>query len=109
MIAGGQFGLRFGKVERTTVGLCVTGNEEYDKRNDCRHMPLEQQPSERSTLRIDYFAYLHRAGQHTRRYETKSEGYLLGNHLHRSTHCADNRILVVGSPTGKEHAENAYT
>ena len=50
MVAGGQLTLSLSHIERATVSLSVTGNEEYEEGDDGRNVSLEDEPFPRACI-----------------------------------------------------------
>ena len=108
MVTGCQLALCLSQVERATVGLGVTSYEEYEESQDGRHVALDDEPAPRTDLSLNDAAHLHGACEDYGRDKAEAERHLIGNHLHGATHGRHYRILVVGTPSGEEHAEYAY-
>ncbi len=107
VVAGGKLALCLSQVEWATVGFCITCNEENDECNKRGDVALEYEPAERTVLRVDYTADFHCANKNASGNQAQCKTYLIAYHLHRATHCADHRVLIVRRPTGKEHAKHS--
>src|SRR5574344_1366065 len=107
MITCGKFALSLGFVERTTVSLRITCNEEYEKSHYCRDMSFEYKPS--VSLRFNNTRQLHRSCKCNCRDKAKTERHLVRNHLNSTTHRRHDTILIVRSPTCEEYTYNSKT
>ena len=72
MITGCELALCLGKVERTTVGLGVTGNEEHEEGDDGGNVAAENQPVPWTGLCLHDARHLHCASQYHCRDETEA-------------------------------------
>ena len=106
MVTCRQLTLSLSHVERATVGLGITGNEEHEEGDDGRDMPLKDEPLPRTCLCLNNTAHLHGTSQDDSGNQTEAERHFIGNHLHGTTHGGNHRIFVVGAPTGQEDAYN---
>ena len=109
MITGCQLALCLGKVERTTVGLGITCHEEHEEGDDGGNMTTEDEPVPRTGLCLHDTRHLHRACEDDGCDKAEAERHLIRDHLHGATQCRHNGILVVGTPSGEEHANHSDT
>ena len=69
-------------------------------------MTLDDQPVPSTSLSLNDTAHLHSTSKNYCRNQAETERHLIRNHLYGTTHGRYHRVLVVGCPTGEEHAQH---
>ena len=108
VVASGQLALGFGKVERATVTLGIACNEVDDESQNGGHVAAEDVPAFNGLLLAD-FAERHRARQTNHGEHRHADGQFVADNLRTRAHGTDERILIVGRPTGQQDAHHANT
>ena len=99
--------LALGHVERMAVGLGqardVVDEEQRKQRNP---EPAEEAPV--AVLARDDVREVHALPGHERAHEREAHGDLVGDHLRRGAHGADERVLRIRRPAGDDDAVDAH-